>query len=236
LKQLTLLKAKSESNTIQALWVGIGSFSSFALGIVSAAILSRYFDKTEYGTYRQILYIYNTLLVIFSAGLPSIFSYFLPRYNLAQGKDIVSKISKNLFIAGILFSIFLFMSSDYMAKILKNPELSIGLKYFSIIPMLMLPTLGIEGILATYKKTVFIAMYNTITKFLMLLFIVLPVILFKGNYINAIYGWIIASVISLLLANYFKRIPFKGIKGEKSFLNQKQILIFSLPIMAASIS
>jgi O-antigen/teichoic acid export membrane protein len=56
------------NNTVQALWVGLGSLSSFALGIVSAAILSRYFDKAEYGTYKQILYVYHTLLVVFTPG------------------------------------------------------------------------------------------------------------------------------------------------------------------------
>ncbi|OQA47798.1 MAG: hypothetical protein BWY47_01325 [Bacteroidetes bacterium ADurb.Bin302] len=54
------------NNTIQAFWVGMGSLSAFTLSIISAAILSRYFDKAEYGTYRQILYVYSTLLVVFS--------------------------------------------------------------------------------------------------------------------------------------------------------------------------
>ncbi len=132
----------SNSNTMQAFWVGMGSLSSFALAIVSAAILSRYFDKTEYGTYRQILYVYNTLLVIFSAGLPRVFAYFLPRYSLQQGKYIVWKVSKMLFFFGFLFSIVLFASSGIIAQILKNPELAVGLKYFSPIPMLLLPTSG----------------------------------------------------------------------------------------------
>lgn len=49
------------NNTQQALWLALSSFSTLALGFVSAAILSRYFDKTEYGTYKQILYVYGTL-------------------------------------------------------------------------------------------------------------------------------------------------------------------------------
>jgi O-antigen/teichoic acid export membrane protein len=224
------------NNTIQALWVGIGSFSSFALTLVSAAILSRYFDKTEYGTYRQILYVYNTLLVIFTAGLPRVFSYFLPRYNLSQGKDIVWKITKVLFLGGLTFSVFLFAFSGLIANILKNPELSRGLKYFSPIPMLLLPTLGIEGIFSTYKKAIYIAIYNTLSRILMLLFIVLPVIFLKGTYIQAIYGWIIVSIITLFIAYLFKGIPFKGVNLEKSNLHFKEILIYSLPIMSASIA
>ena len=223
------------SNTLQAFWLGIGSLSSFTLAILSAAILSRYFNKTEYGTYRQILYVYSTLLVIFSAGLPNVFSYFLPRFSLEQGKDIVSKITKALFLLGITFSIALFAFSGLIANVLKNPELEKGLKIFSVIPVLLFPTLGLEGIFSTYKKTYYIALYNTTTRILMLFCITLPVILFKGTYEYAIYGWIVVSFFSLCLAFYFKRLPFNGILTEKVFLSYKDILKFSLPIATASL-
>lgn len=223
------------SNTLQAFWLGIGSLSSFALAIVSAAILSRYFNKTEYGTYRQILYVYSTLLVIFSAGLPSVFSYFLPRFSLPQGKDIVRKITVALFLLGIIFSITLFALSGLIGGVLKNPELEKGLKIFSAIPMLLLPTLGLEGIFSTYKKTFYIAIYNTITRILMLLFIVLPVILLKGSYEYALYGWIIASTMSLFLSFYFKKIPFIDCIAKKATLNYRDIFKYSLPIATASL-
>ncbi len=227
---------QENNNTIQTFWVAIGSLSSFALAIVSAAILSRYFDKAEYGTYRQILYIYNTLLVIFTAGLPRVFSYFLPRFSVAQGKDIVWKLSMTLFGAGLLFSIFLFLFSGLIADLLRNPELATGLRYFSPIPMLLLPTMGIEGIFATYKKTIYIAIYNTLTRGLMLLFIVLPVILLKGTYLYAIYGWLAVSFIILLLAYYFKGIPFKEVKAEKATLSYRDIFSYSLPLAVASLA
>lgn len=214
----------------------MGSLSSFAFSILSAAILSRYFDKAEYGTYRQILYVYTTLLVIFSAGLPRVFNYFLPRYSLAQGKDIVGKISKILFIAGVIFSLFLFFFSGIIADVLRNPELTTGLKLFSPIPMLLLPTLGIEGIFSTYRKTIFIAIYNIITRISMLSFIVLPVIIFKGSYRHAICGWIAASIISLVVAYYFKNIPFKGTDTENANLTMQEVFKYSIPLVTASIA
>ena len=214
----------------------MGSLSSFALAIVSAAILSRYFDKAEYGTYRQILYVYNTLLIVFTAGLPRVFAYFLPRYSLEQGKDIVWKISKVLFFAGLFFSLFLFSFSGIIAKVLNNPELSVGLKYFSPIPMLLLPTLGIEGIFSTYKKTVYIAIYNTLSRFLMLLFIVVPVVVFKGTYLSAIYGWLAVSIITFFLAMYLNGIPFKKADKEKTTLGLKAVFSYSLPLVGASLA
>jgi len=225
----------NQSNTYQALWVGIASFNSFALAIVSAAILSRFLDKTEYGTYRQIIYVYNTLLIIFTAGLPSVFHYFLPRFNRAQGKEIVFNISKVLFFAGFLFSVFLFASSGLIARVLDNPELSRGLKIFSPVPMLLLPTLGIDGIFTTYRKTVYVAIYSTLTRVLMLVCIVLPVIIFTRNYIYAIYGWIASSFLILIMAYFFKGLPFRGVKGEKSDLKFKEILNYSVPLVFASL-
>lgn len=226
----------NSSNTIQAFWVAMGSLSSFALGIISAAILSRYFDKAEYGTYRQILYVYNTLLVIFSAGLPRVFAYFLPRYSLEQGKYIVWKVSRLLLFFGIIFSIILFFFSDLIAQILKNPELGTGLKYFSPIPMLLLPTLGIEGIFSTYKKTIYIAIYNTLTRILMLLFIVMPVIILNGSYLYAIYGWLAVSFLSFGIAWYFKGIPFRNVSLKKANLRFKEIFDYSIPLLTASLA
>ncbi len=227
---------KNTSNTLQAFWVGIGSFSSFAIALLSAAILSRYLNKAEYGTYRQILYVYNSLLVVFTAGLPRVFSYFLPRYGLGQGKEIVFKISKVLFFTGMAFSIFLFSFSGIIAAILKNPELAVGLKYFSPVPVLLLPTLGIEGIFSTYRQTYYSALYNVLSRVFMLLFIVVPVMIFRKSYLTAVYGWLVASFIMLIMAYIFKNIPFRNVKLEKSGLGFTEILKYSLPLVSASIA
>lgn len=223
------------NNTIQAFWVGMGSISSIALSIVSAAILSRYFNKADYGTYKQIVYVYSTLLIVFSAGLPRVFSYFLPRFSLEEGKTIVKKVNRVLFLAGLVFSLFLFFFSGTISSILKNPELSYGLKVFSPIPMLLLPTLGIEGIFSTYKKTIFIAIYNTLSRILMLIFIVAPVIIFKGDYISAIYGWLVVSILTFFMAYFFKGIPFKNVESRETSLKFKEIFAYSLPLVTASL-
>ncbi|WP_411893497.1 oligosaccharide flippase family protein [Winogradskyella sp. A2] len=226
---------KSNNNSIQTFWVALGSLSAFGLAIVSSAILSRYLDKQEYGTYRQVIYVYTMLLVIFSAGLPKIFAFYLPRYSLSEGKAIVKKVSLVLIVCGLVFSFFLYFFAGIIAAILGNNELERALQIFSPVPVLLLPTLGIEGIFSTYKKSVYIAIYNTVTRIIMLLFIVVPVVIFESSYIHALYGWIIASVFTLVLAFIFKGIPFKGIKNVKTDLRLKQILAYSLPLVMASL-
>lgn len=226
---------KDTSNTQQALWLAISSFSSLALGFVSAAILSRYFDKTEYGTYKQILYVYVTLQTIFTIGLPSVFSYFIPRYSQEEGRYFVNKINTIFVILGLLFSLVLYFSSGFIAQILNNNELSIGLKIFAVFPLFTLPALGVEGLYTALKKTKYIAIYNTISKLLMLVCIVIPVIYFEGNYKTAIIGWGVASFFICIYAMYMKNKPY--IKVSKQRIENFYTIVFnySIPLMAASL-
>lgn len=203
--------------------------------LISAALLSRYFDKTEYGTYRQVLYVYSTLIVIFSAGFPKVYAYYLPRFSLEQGKHISWKITRLLFVAGLIFSMVLFVFSDFFAMVLRNEELTRGLRVFSPVPLFILPTLGLEGIYITYRKAQYLVIYNTLTRLITLAFTIIPVIVFHGTYIHAIYGLVAASVLKLCVALYMKNLPFKGLDQEKAMLGLKEIFTYSFPIAKASL-
>lgn len=223
------------SNTQQAFWVGIGSLFSFGFTIVSSMILSRYFDKGDYGTYKQVLYVYHTLLTVFTLGLPKAFSYYLPRVPLNEAKNLISKITNLFYLLGGIFSLILFVFSPQIALFLKNPDLSLAIKIFSPVPLLMLPTMGLESILATYRKTQFITIYTISTRIFTLLCVVLPVIIFKGTYIHAIIGFVIASVLTFALAIYFKFLPVRHEANDKSNISYNEIFRFSLPLLYASL-
>jgi O-antigen/teichoic acid export membrane protein len=225
------MNSTESSNTYQTLWLGIGSLFTLMLGLCNVGILSRYLPKEEYGTYKQIIYVYNFMLTIFSAGLPSAYSYFLPRLNPAQGKKLINKLTIALFILGLFFSLTLFLGSSIISKILKNPELEHGIRYFAIIPLLMMPTLGIQGIYLSIRKSNKLAFYNAFTSLIMVAFIVLPVMFFKANYLNAIFGWIISSIISFFLAMYLQYKPYKGTSTENSNVEYKKVFNYSVPIM-----
>ena len=222
------------NNTVQASWVAIGGLFSFGFGIVSSMILSRYFLKDDYGTYKQVLYVYSTMLVVFTLGLPKAFSYFLPRVDENQAKSLIKKLTNLFFLLGGLFSITLFFASDYIAIVLRNPDLAYALKIFSPVPFLILPTMGLDGILATFRKTKFMALYTVVTRVIMLLFVALPVLLFDGGYIQAIIGFTTASFISFLLALYLKYYPVKNKGNDPVETSYKEILKFSLPLLMAS--
>lgn len=227
--------SSKSSNTVQALWVMIGSISAFGFAIVSSMLLSRYFDKHDYGTYKQVMYVYSSLVVVFTLGLPKAFSYFLPRVNEGQAKDLISKINLVLMVLGATMSLTLFLGADLVADILKNDDLTTPLRYFALVPFFMLPTMGLEGILATYRQTKFLAVYKVLTQIFMLFCVVVPVIFFDGTINSAIIGFTIASFFCFITALYLKYKPIRNYTKEKSPYSYRQIFNYTLPIMGASI-
>lgn len=226
---------KSGNNFIQAFWLSISNASSIFVSLISVAILSRYFNKIEYGTYKQIIFIYSTLLTVFQAGLPNVFSYFLPKYSHEEGKYIVKKINNILIVLGILLSLSIFVLAKPISLFLNNPDLSSGLKLFSPFPMFVLPTLGIEGIYIVNKNTKFIAIYNTITRFIMLIFITVPVIFISNRYESAIIGWGIASIFAFLIALRYKNKPYSNVKREIQVDHLfKKVANYSIPLLGSA--
>jgi O-antigen/teichoic acid export membrane protein len=226
---------KNTNNTLQALWISLGSLFAFGFAIVSSMILSRYFPKEDYGTYRQVIYIYNTLLVVFTLGLPNAFAYFLPRVDINQAKKLINKITNLFFLLGGLFSVVLFVFSGQIAILLKNPDLELAIKIFSPVPLFMLPTMGLEGILATYQQTKFMALYTFITRVFMLVCVAAPVIFFDGGYKQAIIGFVVASFITFIFAIYLKYYPVRNAKSYSCAISYAEIFKFSLPLLFASI-
>ena len=65
----------------------------------------RLLDKKDYGTFRQVLYVYSSMTVLFQVGLPKATSYFLPKLPLSEGKSTLMHIVILLSLSGISFSI-----------------------------------------------------------------------------------------------------------------------------------
>ena len=221
------------SNSKQAFWVLFGSLSAFIFSVVSSIILSRYFDKTDYGTYKQILYVYNTLLVVFTLGLPKTYAFFLPRLPIAEAKSAIKKINNILIASGMCMGVVIFFGAEVIASLLKNNDLAVPLKYFSLVPIFLLPTIGLEGILATYKKTQLLAIYSIATKLLMLVCVVTPVIFFDGGVKSAIVGFTASSFLAFVLAAYLKHQPIKKVAAITTRLSYKEIFGYAMPLFFA---
>ncbi len=225
----------STNNTKQAFWVALGSLFSFGFAIVSSMILSRYFNKGDYGTYKQVMYVYNTLLTVFTLGLPKAFSYYLPRVDISQAKDLIKKITRLFFILGAVFSIILYVFAQPIADFMNNQDLKEAIQVFSPVPLMMLPTMGLEGILSTFRKNKFMTLYTVVTRLFMLVCVTIPIIFFNGGYIEAIWGFVISSFLSFAFALYLEFMPVRNSGNVKCEITYNQIFKFSLPLLYASL-
>ncbi|WP_459189446.1 oligosaccharide flippase family protein [Parabacteroides sp. APC149_11_2_Y6] len=223
------------SNSKQVLWLVLGSIISFCFAIFSTAILSRYFTKDDYGTYRQVIFIYTTLLEIFTFGLPKAFSYFLARISVENGRGVSNRLNFCLILIGGAFSVTLLVSSSLIAQLLNNPSLSYALKLFSPVPLFMLPTMGLDGICATYRNTRKLAVYTIFSRVVMFVCIVFPVILFGANYLVSIIGYSISSVLMFILAMYMKNSFYVGFVSTHCIVSYREIFNYVLPILGGSL-
>ena len=223
------------NNTKQAAWVAIGSLFSFGFGIVSSMILSRYFNKADYGTYKQVIYVYGMMLTVFTLGLPKAYSYFLPRVERDQAKSLIKKLTYLFIALGATFSVVLFLCAGLFADLLKNPALRDALHLFAIVPLLTLPPMGLEGILSTYRKTQFMAVYTIISRTFMLCCVALPVMIWDLGYMQAILGFVVASAANCIIALILKYYPIRDAANEPCSITLKEIFSFSLPLLLANL-
>lgn len=224
----------NKSNTIQALWVGLGYLGTFLVALGSAMVLSRYLSKDEYGTYRQIIYIYTLLQGVFAAGLPSAYSYFLPKLDLSQGKRLSKLLLLFFVILGALLSMVFYLGAPLLASALDNPALTDNLRLFSPIPFFLIPTLGIEGLFTAVRKTEQLLAYNITTKFFMFFCLISPVLFWESSIDKIIYGWIVSAVFSFVMALVFKNKPFKAVKSSRLPFKISAIFKYTIPIMLTS--
>ena len=227
---------EKSSNFNQALWLGIGQLCTFAIAFVTAPILSRYFDKIEYATYRQILYVYGSLQSLFVMGLPNVFAYFIPRLNHGQQKALINRLTLVFIAIGLILSVSLYLCADWLAEVLNNPELANGLRLFSPFPLFTLPTMGVEGIYTALRRAKEIAFYHIFSKSAMFLCIVLPVIIWNTGYREAIIGWGVASFLTFLVAMYMKSQPYLKVESETFPNMMRSVFGYSLPLMGAFIA
>ncbi|MDL2255708.1 oligosaccharide flippase family protein [Parabacteroides sp. OttesenSCG-928-K15] len=224
-----------KSNQTQVFWIGLGKLSSFALAFVSAAILSRYLTKEDYGTYKQVMYIYAAFVLVFTVGLPETLTYFLPKLTKNEGKHLVNRFELLFVVLGLAFSLFIYFTAGVIADVLNNPALEKALQIYSPVPLLLMPTFSIESIYLRERKSHYLAIYTVFSRIVVLLSIVLPVVFYRADCATALHGLVISSFLMLLAALFFIYRPFRGHKAEPSSLRLRDIAAYALPLMGADL-
>lgn len=215
--------------------VGVSKGVSMCLSLFIAMALSRLMAPTAYGTYLQILYVYNTLLVLFSLGLPSCYSYFLARVGREEGRSVVTKLTVMCAVMGCVFSLALYLSADHIALLLGNEELGRGLRLFSVVPLAMMPVAGVEGVLIACKRAGWLAVYVCLSRSVTLMCVVGVAWVCDGDPMAVTAAFAAASVASAVVGLWLSYRPFRGVEPVGSSLTYGDFLRFALPVFYAGI-
>ena len=219
----------------EAVKVGVSKGVSMCLSVFIAMALSRMMEPEAYGTYLQVLYVYGTLLVLFSLGLPSCYSYFLARTAPGEGRAVVLKLTVMSIAMGCVFSLTLFVFSDGLAGLLGNAALGPCLRLFSVVPVAMMPVAGVEGVLMACRRSGQLALYVCMSRLLTLLCVVCAARMCGGSPQAVTGAFAAASVVSAAWGLWLSYRPFIGVAQSGSGPGYGDFLRFALPVFYAGI-
>ena len=220
---------------MQALWLIAGNVCSLLAGLGTMAVLSRCLDAGEYGTYRQVLYVYQTLLIVFSLGMPRAYSYFLVRMPAEEGRSFVGRMRRMLLVLGGLFSLSLYAGAGVIAQVLDNPGLEQVLRIFAPTPLLLMPVLGIESVLVALDRARLNAAYVLINRLLTALCVLLPVVAGGFGVAGAVGGFVAAALVCFCVGSFIERLPFRGLDRRPVRFSLREILAFALPVFLSGV-
>jgi len=198
-------------------------------------VLSRFLLKEEYGTFRQMIYLYTTLISVIGISLAKVASNYLPLLSKSQGKNLTHKILLILIGIGAFFAIALLVANPLVCKFFNNPELKEPLYLFSGIIFFTIPTLGIEGVYTTYKKTQIFGLYTILNKLLLFVLLITPLFIKSYDLYYIVQFWLIQSGVVFLIGIYLIYRPFMKVKAEDSKISFSKIYKFILPLIMSSI-
>ncbi len=158
-----------------------GRILGFILAFIMPIILVRLFSQEEFGTYKQLFLVFNTLLVIAQMGMAESLYYFLPQDADNTGKYVFNTISI-LGVLGLIISTGLWLFRFQVAVLLNNMEIAQYIPYVGIFLLFMLMAVMLEIVMTNKKQHLLAsATYASSDLFRALCFI-LPVVFFGNLY------------------------------------------------------
>jgi len=197
--------------------------------ILLFVLLSHTLSVQDYGSFRQVWLINKGfILEIFTLGIPVSLFYFLPK--LARGKRKFFVVQTLLILSslGILVAVTIYLCSGLLSDLFNNPELERLLKITAAFALFTLPTLGLEGVLVSFGRTVVFSVYTIVDRLLLLTAVAASVYWFRS--IEAIcitlvfFGLAELIVSTILIRSALRKYPI-----ESRTFNIVEQLRFSLP-------
>lgn len=212
----------------------MGNLAVAMAGLPVAMVLSRYLPVTDYGSYRQVWLVYNTLFPLFILGLPMSINYFIAGKQKPEQKAYQTQTYILLAVSGVVLSVLFFLLSFFIEQWFSNPNLKIFFQIFAFIPLLTLPTLHHQNLLICLDKTKLAAGLGILVSFLKVVFICIPVI-YGASLETVFWCLVIFSIVQLVVITYVVFAPFISLKSnwDRAFLSRQ--LVYAVPLGLSSL-
>lgn len=223
----------ARSRTFKAAVLGSGSILVKLTSLVSLAVLSRVFTRTEYAAYRQTLVAYFSIAPALMLGLPQALYYFIPRQRQNSRRLVTSNLLL-LTLTGASFTIAMWCGgNEFLAKRWNNPDLARLLLIFSPYALLALPAVSIGACLAACEKIKQLAVFNVVSRIVAFAAIISLVMLWPKP-VAAVTGQIVGAVIILVPALF---LMYRATSGPQWLATPDQMwqqLKYSIPLGLSS--
>jgi len=219
----------------------IGTLIYRLLEFVSRIIIARGTTQTEYGLFSLGYVLLSVFVIIATLGLDSgttrYIAYFRGRREDNKVKSTIYSSLQLALITSILFSLVAFFSADIISQtVFHNYELSAVLKIFAIaIPFVVITNMLVSFFrgFGSVKEKIY---FQDILMSVLRVSFILAALLLGYKFLGIIYAYLLSIVITTtaFIIYAIKRVP----KSEKNVLNsvpmQRELLYFSLPLLATS--
>jgi O-antigen/teichoic acid export membrane protein len=134
-----------------ALQLMCGRATAFAVTFLIPVLLSRIFDKVEFGTYKQVFLVVYSVYGIGQMGMAECLLYFLPSFPEAAGRYVTNSMVM-LFMTGLACFAALTVEANRVAAWLSNPSLEQYMWIAGACLLLMLTSCALETVMIARKR------------------------------------------------------------------------------------
>ena len=173
----------------QAFIFSASTFITNIIGILSAIILSRLLQQEDYGSFKQLWLVFNTITPLVVLGINNSMIFFTPKWGEEYEKSLLFMANSLISILAIIAGLILYFCADPVAQFLNNPKLIPFLKVFAFYPLFYL-SISFKNIFLLARGKIFLSSISTlISSILLIVCSTLPVILYNDLLITI--KWIV---------------------------------------------
>jgi O-antigen/teichoic acid export membrane protein len=221
----------SRTLTGKALLLSIGALLQKASTFLLIIYLVRVVEKTEYGTYQQLIYSAGILYGLFASGLAVSLYYFIPRLTNDKKTRFVIQTIVIMASLGLMSALVMYNSRIFIGEYIENNLLSDMLKYYSIYVFFWISSDYFLHFLNSYDQHARSMVFAALESVSNALAILIPLSM-GWQLIESIQVLAIVSGIRYFIYVFFTLYFIKASRNL-SFLNPKEQLQYSFPLLAS---